>query len=304
MLFVIGVTIFAAVAVAVWGLFHPRENVLSRRLQPASPAQTVKDRSLEGNLVQRVVAPIISKVGRILARTLPQNAVRRLDQMLVMAGEPMSTPVYLTFWTGLALFGGLLLSFIVISRPDISPLQLMGIGLPLLGLTAGGPYLILNRRVRNRQQSIIRALPDALDLLVTCMEAGLGVDAAFAKVTEKTAGLLSEAFSLYLKQVGLGRGRRDALTYVAERTGVKELVRLASAVTQGESVGASLGGVLRTQAEDLRISRRQRAQQTAQRAPVLMTIPLVLCFMPAMGIVIMTPSILNLIRFIGGVGPS
>ncbi|HEU0021741.1 MAG TPA: type II secretion system F family protein [Dehalococcoidia bacterium] len=303
MLFVIAVTIFAAVAIAVWGVFHTRENVLSRRVRPASPAQMVKDRSLEGNLAQRVVAPLVSKIGRLLARTFPQNAVRRLDQMLVMAGEPMSTPVYLTFWTALALFGGLILSFIALSRPDISPLQLLGIGVPLLGLSAGGPYLILNRRVRSRQRSIIRALPDALDLLVTCMEAGLGVDAAFAKVTEKTSGLLSEAFSLYLKQAGLGRSRRDALTYVAERTGVKELVRLASAVTQGESVGASLGGVLRTQAADLRLLRRQRAQQTAQRAPVLMTIPLVLCFLPAMGIVIMAPSILSLMRFIGSVGP-
>jgi tight adherence protein C len=247
--------------------------------------------------------PIATKMGSQMARLLPQNAVRRLDHKLTMAGEPVSTPVYLAFWGGMVLFGGFMVAYIAILRPEISSLQMLAIGIPILGLTAGAPYLMLNRRVRNRQQSIVKALPDALDLLVTCMEAGLGVDAAFAEVTQKTSGLLSEAFALYLRQVGLGRSRRVALNYVAERTGVDELIRLATAVTQAESMGTSLGDVIRTQAEDLRIARRQKAEKAAQRAPVLMTIPLVVCFLPAMGVVIITPSILNLMRFMGGVGP-
>ena len=130
------------------------------------------------------------------------------------------------------------------------------------------------------------------------MEAGLGVDAAFAKVAEKTSGPLAETISLYLRQVGMGRPRRDALTYVAERTGARDLIRLAAAVTQAELVGASLGDALRMQAVDLRIARRQRAEQAARRAPVLMTLPLVACFVPAMGIVVVVPTLINLMNSI------
>lgn len=302
MLFLIAAAIFLAVSLAIWAVFRPQESLYGRRVQghAASQRESPRDRALAGNLLQRVIEPQVRKVGNLLARLFPQNAVRRLDHLLVMAGEPVSTPVYLTFWTGLTLFGGLLLLYLGYASPSMAPLQLLGIAVPVLGLTAFSPYLILIRRVRNRQRSIIRALPDALDLLVTCLEAGLGVDAAFSKVTEKTDGLLSQAFSLYLRQVGLGRTRRDALAYVADRTGVKEMIRLAGAVAQAGSIGASLGDVLRTQAEDLRLARRQKAQQAAQRAPVLMTIPLVLCFLPAMAIVVVTPSVMGLLRFIGG----
>jgi tight adherence protein C len=113
---------------------------------------------------------------------------------------------------------------------------------------------------------------------------------------------LADTVRLYLRQVGLGRSRRDALVYVADRTGVQDLIGLAASVAQGEELGTSIADVLRRQAEDLRVSRRQRAQAAAQRAPVLMTIPLVLCFMPAMAAVVVIPSILNLIDFTQTVG--
>src|SRR5438094_9390699 len=136
-------------------------------------------------------------------------------------------------------------------------------------MAAAGPYALLRRRANGRRKAITRALPDALDLLTTGVEAGLGVDAAFVMVTEKTGGPLSETFSNYLRQVGLGRSRRDALTDVADRSGVQDLIRVAASVAQAEQMGAVLGDVLRVQAEDLRLLRRQRAQERAQRAPVL-----------------------------------
>jgi tight adherence protein C len=154
--------------------------------------------------------------------------------------------------------------------------------------------------VKNRQKAITRSLPDSLDLLVTGVEAGLGVDAAFAMVTEKTGGPLAEAFTSYLRQVGLGRPRRDAFADIAERTGVMDLIRVAAAIAQAEQMGATLGDVLRVQAEDLRTLRRQRAEEAAQRAPVLMTIPMSLCFLPAMGAVVIVPSILNVMDFLHG----
>lgn len=298
MLYAIALIVFAGVALAVWAVMRPTENIFRRRIRAESFREQAREIELESNLVRRVGAPLARKVGGLFARLVPKNSLRRLEHMLVMAGEPLSLPLYLAFWGGLVVFGGLVLFYIVLAKPDTSPIMFLMMTALVLALTAGSPYLILLRRVRNRQKSITRAMPDAIDLLVTCLEAGLGMDAAFAKVTEKTGGPLAEAFTLYLRQVGLGWPRRDALTQVAHRTGVRDLVRLASAVAHAEVVGSSLGDVFRLQAEDLRLARKARAQQAAHRAPVLMTLPLVLCFVPAMGIVIIVPTIISLMDFV------
>ena len=300
MLVAIAVAIFAAVALVVWVAFRPKENVIGQRIRSASYQEVAGERALEGSLLRRVIGPLVGRAGSLVARLVPHNAVRRIDHLLVMAGQPVSCPVFLAFWAGVLLFGGLFLFEAVLSRPDLPHLQLLGISLFVLFFAGYTPYLILMRRVRSRQKRIVRALPDALDLLVTCMEAGLGIDAAFAKVTEKTTGPLAEAFTLYLRQVALGRARRDALAYVADRTGVPDLVRLAAAVVQADAMGTSMGDVMRTQAEDLRLGRRDKAREAAHKAPVLMTIPLALCFLPAMVVVVVVPSVLNMVRLLGG----
>ena len=302
MLIPIAAVSFAAVMLAVLAVLQPKENVVSRRIRPTSYREMTRERRLHGGFVRRIVAPAAGRAGRLLSRLLPRNMVRGIDHMLVMANEPMSLPAFLTFWAATILMGVLALVYVALARPEISPLQLLGIGVAILPFAILAPYAILRRRVVNRQKRITRALPDALDLLVTSVEAGLGVDAAFAMAVEKTHGPLSETFALYLKQVGLGRPRRDALAHVAERTGVPDLMRIAAAVVQSEEIGTTLGDVLRTQAGELRLARRQRAQEAAQRAPVLMTIPLALCFLPAMVAVVIVPSILNLIRFISDLG--
>ncbi len=300
MLFFITIVVFAAVALAVWAVLRPpKEYILGRRVQPATYRESAKEIALEGSLSHRVFAPFARKVGNLLSRFVPQDALRRLEHMLVMAGEPVPMPIFLAIWAGLAGFGLLFLFYVKLVKPDIATMQLIGLTVGVLPLTMGGPYLILARKVRERQKKIVQALPDALDLLVTCMEAGLGADAAFSKLAEKTSGPISETFTMYLRQVGMGRPRREALAYVADRTGVQVLIRLASAVAQAEAVGTSLGDVLRMQSDDLRVARREKARQAAMRAPVMMVIPLVVCFLPAMGVVILVPSILNLLGFLG-----
>ncbi len=298
MLFLIPMIIFASVALAVWGLLQRKDSSVALRAQAQSRRESPRDMTPEGSLSQRVFAPLARKVGNLLSRLVPQDAIRRLDRMLLMAGEPATLPVFLGIWAGAVIAGGLVLLYLKVIFPDLSTTKMLLFGLPTLLLAAGGPYLVLRAKVRGRQTQIIRALPDALDLIITCMEAGLGVDAAFAKVAEKTSGPLAETISLYLRQVGMGRPRRDALTYVAERTGARDLIRLAAAVTQAELVGASLGDALRMQAVDIRMARRRRAEQAARRAPVLMTIPLVACFVPAMGIIVVVPSLINLMSLV------
>ncbi len=302
MLIAIAAASFAAVALTVWGVSQRRESVVRRRLGLASYREMSRERRLQGSLGSRTIGPAAGKVGRFLAQLLPQNAVRGLDRMLVMAGEPMSLPAYLSLWAAMVLAGAFGLAYVIVFGNELTGLQLVGLGLLIVPFAVLVPYVVLRRRVKNRQKTITRALPDALDLLVTSVEAGLGVDAAFAMVAEQTSGPLSETFTLYLKEVGLGRSRRESLAHVADRTGVPDLIRIAASVVQAEEMGTTLGDVLRTQADDLRLARRQRAQEAAQRAPVLMTIPLALCFLPAMVAVVIVPSILNLVRFVGDLG--
>jgi tight adherence protein C len=233
---------------------------------------------------------------------LPPNLVKQVDRMLVMANEPWSLTGFLSVWALSVLVGVLIIIYLATASSNLSGTQMFALSVLVIPFSILIPYAVLRRRVKNRQRALILSLPDGLDLLITCVEAGIGVDSAFALVTEKSDGPLADTFSLYLRQVGLGRARRDALAYVAERSGVDDLTSLAAAVAQAEELGTTLGDVLRVQADELRLARRQRAQTAAQRAPVLMTIPLALCFLPAMGAVIVVPSILNLIDFAGHLG--
>jgi tight adherence protein C len=300
MALLVAIFVFAGVSLAVWAYTHPAEDMVRRRILgewlPAAPAGGQSQQSF----AHRVLTPIAVQIGSTIVHLLPHNLVRTVDRMLVMANASLSTPQFLALWAVAASFGLALFVWVLRSNGKVSPSQLLLLTVAVLGPFVLGPYIVLRRKVKNRQKAITRSLPDSLDLLVTGVEAGLGVDAAFAMVTEKTGGPLAEAFTSYLRQVGLGRPRRDAFADIAERTGVMDLIRVAAAIAQAEQMGATLGDVLRVQAEDLRTLRRQRAEEAAQRAPVLMTIPMSLCFLPAMGAVVIVPSILNVMDFLHG----
>jgi len=298
-LILIGLLSFCAVFIAVLGVMAPRRQLLRRRIGIDHRPAVASERRLEGGFLRRNMGPFTKSAGRRLASFLPHNLIRTVERQLMMANEPWSLYGFLAVWALVAM-GALLFTLYVGASSSMSATQVVSLGAFLVMLGVMLPYVMLRRRVRGRQKAITQGLPDALDLLVTCVEAGVGVDAAFVMVTEKTEGPIAETFSLYLRQVGLGRARREALMYVAERTGVHDLVVLAASVAQGEELGTTLSDVLRSQAEDLRVARRQRAEVAAQRAPVLMTIPLVLCFMPAMAAVVVVPSVLNLLNFLDG----
>lgn len=292
---------FGAISLLSWELLRPKANVIERRIMGDAPALT-RERRLSGSFFSRSTGPSIDRFGQRISSLLPQNFVRAIDRMLMMANAPWSLSGFLVVWAAVAVSGISLFVWIITSRPEITGVQAVVLAIGTLPFPLVIPYAVLRRRTKNRQRLIIRALPDALDLMVTCVEAGMGVDASFGLVTERTTGPLSDTFALYLRQVGLGRSRREALSFVAERTGVADLVGLAASVTQGEELGTSMGDVLRIQAEELRAVRAQRARERAQRAPVLMTIPLVLFFLPAMGAVVIVPAIIHLVDFINNLG--
>jgi len=158
------------------------------------------------------------------------------------------------------------------------------------------PELLLTSRIQRRQHEVRKAMPDALDLLTICVEAGLGFDAAMAKVAEKWDNELSLAFGRALREMQLGKLRREALKDMADRIGISEMTSFVAAVIQSEQLGVSMAKVLRIQSDQMRVRRRQLAEEEAHKAPIKMLIPLALLIFPSICIVLMTPALLLLLR--------
>src|SRR4030066_448685 len=174
-------------------------------------------------------------------------------------------------------------------------------GLPAAILGFYLPDLFLQGRIDKRQKDVRRAMPDGLDLLTICVEAGIGFDAAMSKLYEKWDNELGRAFGRVVREIQLGKLRREALRDMADRLGVTEISSFVAAVIQSEQLGVSMAHVLRIQADQMRIRRRQIAEEEAHKAPIKMLLPMALFIFPALCIVLMTPALLILIE--QGMGP-
>jgi tight adherence protein C len=170
----------------------------------------------------------------------------------------------------------------------------------LLGYTV--PEFWLGGRVKKRQKGILLMIPDSLDLLTISVRAGLGFDAALGKVVEKLQGPLSDEFRRALAEIRVGKTRREALRDMIPRTDVPPLNNFIGAIIQAEQLGVSISKVLQVQSEQLRIERRQRAEEMAAKAPIKMLFPLVGCIFPSLFVVILGPAIILIIKNLGG-GP-
>src|SRR5438105_10312346 len=244
----------------------------------------------------RVVSPMLGGAARGLGNILPRSMLRGVEKQLVTAGEPMTMNGFLTLVviaTSAAVGFGLLI--VVAAGGAIGPKS----GAALIGLGVLGflmPFWIVRSRAKQRQHAIIKSLPDAFDLITTCVEAGLGLDAALARVAEKVEGPFAQELTRALRDIALGKSRRDALKELGSRTNVPDLVQFTNAVGQAEASGSSSGTGLRVQAEQLRVKRRQRAEEAAYKAPVKMLFPLVLCIFPTLFIVILGPAIITIMN--------
>jgi tight adherence protein C len=275
------VFVFATVCLlAVVVLWRGDDRVQARAalLRPRARDHDLPD--LARPFTERVLIPALDGLAKRLVAILPQSLLTGVRRKLVLAGEPLNLQGFLMV-SGVS--GGLLLalgfSMVVAMGGGFHAKQL----LMLAALTIAGvvfPYFWLVGRVRGRQAIITKSLPDAFDLVTTCVEAGLGLDAALARVAEKVEGPFAEELGRSLSDIGMGRMRRDALRDLADRTGVPDLVMFVNAVIQAEQMGTSIGQVLRVQSDQLRLRRRQRAEEQAHQAPVKMTFPLVLFVLP------------------------
>ena len=244
--------------------------------------------------MDRVLRPSLEGISHAFSSVLPASLLASIQKQLIMAGNPMTLNAFVTFWAVcLALFGGIAFLLFVALPPDYL-LQKLGFGALLLVLGWMFPRTWLKGKVRARQKSIIRALPDALDLVTTCVEAGLGLDAALARVADKTEGPFAAELSRMLRDVAMGKLRREAMTEMEERIGVDELTNFINSVIQAEQLGVGIAQVLRVQSDQLRTKRRQRAERSAHEAPIKMLFPLVLFIFPAFLIIILGPAVIRI----------
>ena len=245
---------------------------------------------------ERVIIPIVRRLGEFSARFTPQKAIQDTARKLELAGNPwpIDAATFLAIRFILAVvLGGFLVAVVLISPPSNPTDNFMYIG----GATFAGfflPHLMLTSRITRRQTEIRKAMPDALDLLTICVEAGLGFDAALSKVSEKWENQLSLAFARTIREVQLGKVRREALKDMSDRLGIPEMTSFVAAIIQSEQLGVSMARVLRIQSDQMRVKRRQRAEEEAHKAPIKMIIPMALLIFPSIMIIILTPAALQI----------
>jgi tight adherence protein C len=289
--------IFAAVFVFILALGGTDTTARSRlealRGQPQAKGGEEEERL---SLSERLVMPLTDVPVQALKRIMPGTMLEGMERRLLVAGEPMTVNAFLT----LRLVSAVAFLFLPLMLISSAGMAFGPKALLLLGtFGAAGillPQMWLNQRVSQRQTKIIKSLPDAFDLITTCVEAGLGLDAALARVAEKVEGPFADELSRMLREIALGKMRRDALRELGERTGVDDLLAFVNAVIQAEQMGSSVGAVLRVQSQQLRVRRRQRAEAQAYKAPVKMIFPLVLCIFPTLFIVILGPAAITIMQ--------
>jgi tight adherence protein C len=263
-------------------------------------AKNLEELELQQPFLERTLRPLVANLSGRMSRAASSSFTERTEKRLALAGNPGDLRV--ADWLGVkaigAIVGGVLFAFLfgvvgVLGFPF--PIGfLLGIVGALFGYTA--PEFWLGGRVKKRQKAILMMIPDTLDLLTISVRAGLGFDAALGKVVEKLKGPLSDEFRRALAEVRVGKARRDALRDIVPRTEVGPLTNFIGAIIQAEQLGVSVSKVLQVQSEQLRIERRQRAEEQAAKAPIKMLFPLVGCIFPSLFIVILGPAIILIVQ--------
>jgi tight adherence protein C len=278
----------------------PVDPVQARLTQLGSmQAKNLEELELQQPFIERTLRPLANRLSGRISSMASSSFSEKTEKRLALAGNPGDLRV--ADWLGIkaigAIIGAILFFFLfaivgVLGFPFFIGALLSVVG-ALFGYTI--PEFWLGGRVKKRQKAILLMIPDALDLLTISVRAGLGFDAALGKVVEKLVGPLSDEFRRALAEVRVGKARRDALRDIVPRTEVVPLTNFIGAIIQAEQLGVSISKVLQVQSEQLRIERRQRAEEQAAKAPIKMLFPLVGCIFPSLFIVILGPAIILIV---------
>lgn len=248
----------------------------------------------EPAFMDRIAWPLLDKIGKFAGRRTDAGRTERIRQKLILAGVRSFSAEKFTS-IKLALAGIALLVYLVIILPWlILTGRPLWIGLVLVALGFFAPDFWLQRRIENRQRQIGATLADSIDILTIGIEAGLAFDSALAKVAKNMDGPLSEELGRMLGELQIGVSRREALRNLGDRTTIGELQSFCSTLIQADTLGISIGKILRTEANEIRTRRRQAAEEQALKTPVKLVFPIVLCILPAIMIVILGPAIIRI----------
>lgn len=258
----------------------------------APPPRNLREVEMNDSFMNRVVKPFAGSLAGIVNKVTPTRTYDDIRQKLVLAGNPNGmAPSDFLGMQGLSilLLGIFGLFMFGIMRQSTS----RGLMIVVISLVFGFyyPRAWLNRKVKTRQRLLKEQLPDALDLLTIMVEAGLGFDAALARLVDKAQNELSEEFGQVLSEIRLGKTRREALRQLGARSNVEDVSTFVSSLIQADQLGVSIARVLRVQSAQMRVKRRQRAEEQAHKAPIKMLFPLAFLIFPAMFIIILGPAV-------------
>ena len=297
LLAVVGIGAAVGLVVFLVGMQAEERSVVRsslRRLE-GYEVENVRDQELLKPVRERAVAPAVEKLTDIGRRFTPTGYVDKVRMKFVYAGEPSPDAVdrFLATQVMGVVIAVVVSLFAVVALEGLFRWAIIGFAL-LLGFL--GPSATLNRKVEDRQHQLRVKLPDVLDLLTISVEAGLGFEQALDRTVAAVPGPLSEEFARMLGEVRAGSSRADAMRAMELRCNVPEVRSFVLAILQADTFGVSIGRVLRAQADEMRIKRRQLAQEQAQKAPVKMLIPMVFCIFPALFVIVLGPAVLNIYK--------
>lgn len=297
-LFVLGVALLLlAVLLLGSAMSRSTESGVTRSLavlEAMTNAPKELSEQLDKPFADRVLAPLQSRALAVGRRISGADTAERIRRKLDLAGNPAG-------WTVDRVLSGKVIGAVVgvlvgvafslmLESPMVKVLVIVGV--TVVGFFA--PNLFLYQRGYERAERLQRELPDAIDLLTISVESGLGFDAAVQQVARNTEGPLAEEFSRVLREMQIGQGRADALRALGERTNVPDMRSFVGAMVQADSFGIPVAQVLRVQSAEMRVKRRQRAEEKAQQVPVKITVPLIFCILPTLFIAVMGPAVLSI----------
>jgi len=261
----------------------------------------IREQELSFPLYQRFIKPLLKSFINILTKYVPATRESALLKKLQEAGLSQR----------LSARELMVIKYLLSAAMALTMLELMGavgtnvfqsITMVVAGVILGWllPDVILNSRINQRKAQVEKQLPDTLDLLTVCIEAGLSFEGAMQKVVEKSKGVLADELSVVLRETWMGKPRRDALRAMADRLAVDDLSNFIGSIIMAEQLGISMGNVLRVQSTEVRQKRRQRVEELAMKAPIKMLIPMVTLIFPAIFVILLGPAVIQIMRVFGG----
>ncbi len=279
----------STIATLVVAMFRDNRDVeVHRRLERLGTDDETVD-VFELSFGERVIAPLLGRVGNKGSSLLPQRVVESVDGYLETAGRPMTLSTFLTIWAGAGIVLPIAVGLLnVVSTGTLS----QSLVIVLAVWTGAGlylPWMLLRRKAMQRSDRIAKDLPDAIDLIVTNIEAGVALQAALLTVSEKFKGPIADEFGRTVNEISVGQPRETALLSMARRSRAREMFLFARAIAQAEQTGIPIAGVLRNHAAESRERRRQIAQEKAAKIPVKITLPTVLFMFPTLFLLLLGP---------------